>query len=102
MQDSIPLTESLPLVFTVTSVIYQPFAPAVPAVTDSDADDALASYWSANEPLAALPALSVQLPAAEAAALSGPLKVADVQLAIPDVASSPLNVVPTGVLYQPL
>src|SRR6476646_2452100 len=57
-----PLTNSVPEVWTVTSLVYHPFAPAVPAVTDkATAVGAVASYLKlkAMSPLE-LPALSVQ------------------------------------------
>ena len=48
-----------------------------------------------------LPALSVQLPETEAAPLSGPEYVPEVQLAIPDTLSLPEKLTATEWLYQP-
>jgi hypothetical protein len=44
----------------------------------------------------------VQAPLGAALPLSGPLYFKDVQPAIPEVASAPLQSIPTGWLYQPL
>jgi hypothetical protein len=49
-----------------------------------------------------LPALSVQVPLGLALAESGPVYVIEVQDAIPDVASLPLQLIPTALLNQPL
>lgn len=43
----------------------------------------------------------MQDPEKDADALSGPPYVVEVQPARPEVASEPLNVIPTGWLYQP-
>jgi hypothetical protein len=43
----------------------------------------------------------VQVPETDALELSGPAYVIDVQLAIPDTPSEPVNVIGTGWLYHP-
>jgi hypothetical protein len=48
-----------------------------------------------------LPALSVQTPLGATLPVSGPLYVVDVQEAMPEVASPPLQVIPTAWLNQP-
>src|SRR6185369_5830848 len=76
-----PLTNSVPEVWTVTSLVYHPFAPAVPAVTDkATAVGAVASYLK-------LKAMS-------------PLEGVEVQLAIPEVLSVPLKLTVTALVYQ--
>ena len=59
-----PLTESAPLVATVTSLVYQPFVPAVPAVTVSIADGSVRSILKAALliPVFVLPARSEHAP----------------------------------------
>jgi hypothetical protein len=47
------------------------------------------------------PAWSVHDPEKDADPLSGPPYVVDVQLAMPEVASEPLKVIPTAWLYHP-
>src|SRR5574338_331367 len=96
-----PLTESTPAVWTVTTDVYQPLVPAVPAVTDSVADGADASNlrFSYAVPLV-LPASSVQLPPTKAAAESGAVYVYSLHETMPLVASLPWNVNFTAWLYQ--
>ena len=69
------LTSSAPDVCTVTSLVYQPFAPAVPAVTDkATAVGAVASNLKLKATgVLMLPALSVHVPVTDAEAVSGPL-----------------------------
>src|SRR5215212_6662089 len=63
---------------------------------------ALASYLSAKGELAALPALSRQLPVTDAPALSGPeYDFAASHVSRPDVASVPLKEIESAWLYQP-
>src|SRR5687768_5503134 len=54
-----------------------------------------------NAPLAALPALSRQVPATDALELSGPEYWADEQPCSPDIVSPPEKPTTTGRLYQP-
>jgi hypothetical protein len=68
----------------------------------ADTTGAVASYWSGKATAVEFPALSVQAPLGAALALSGPLYFKDVQPAIPEVASAPLQSIATGWLYQPL
>jgi hypothetical protein len=53
-------------------LVYQPFAPRVPVVTESVADGADASYLIVAEADPLLPALSEQARVTDALALSGP------------------------------
>ena len=62
---------------------------------------AVASYLSWIDADVTLPALSRQLPVAAAVGLAFPKKGADVQLAIPERASVPAQVIVTGCVYQP-
>jgi hypothetical protein len=71
-----PLIENVPLVWIVTALVYQPFIPAVPAVTErATFVGAVLSYW--NEALftgeLVFPALSVHVPWTEAVVEFGPL-----------------------------
>jgi hypothetical protein len=59
------------------------------------------SYWSPNARLETLPAVSRQVPVNVAVAESAPLYDADGHVAMPEVASLPRIVKPTGRLYQP-
>src|SRR6266513_2933866 len=96
-----PETASEPWNATSTGWLYQPFASAArPGAGETPG--AVASYW--NESALAVetfPALSVQVPVAEAEPESGPEYVRLVQEAIPDVASVPATVTPTAWLYHP-
>ena len=69
------LTVSVPEVLTVTSLVYQPFAPGVPAVTASAAVGGVLSNIKDELATGALglPALSVQIPFTDVFAVSGPL-----------------------------
>src|SRR4051794_35575180 len=60
VQETGVLTESAPEVCTVTLLVYQPFAPGVPPVTERVAVGALASYLIVADADLLLPALSVQ------------------------------------------
>jgi hypothetical protein len=86
----------------VTSLVYQPFDPAVPAATDSVADGALESYLIVAEAEPVLPALSVQLRLTDALASSGPEYEALPHDEIPLMASDPFAEMRTGLVYQPL
>jgi hypothetical protein len=69
------LTSSMPDVWTVTSVVYQPFVPDVPAVTaKATAVGGVESNLNPNgASLLELPASSVQCPFTDPVAVSGPL-----------------------------
>src|SRR5262245_9183027 len=100
--DAIPERLSDPDTLKSTGWLYQS-PTSGPRASETLTDGGVASYLigpNDTEPLA-LPALSVQLPENEAPVLSGPPYEVELQLAIPDVASVPLNVMPTGWLYQP-
>src|SRR2546421_12914629 len=81
--------------------LYQPFASAA-RLGAGETPGAVASYW--NESVLAVetfPALSVQVPPAEAEPESGPEYVTFVQEAMPDVPSVPATATPTAWLYHP-
>ena len=62
----------------------------------------VASYLTANDPgPLVLPALSRHVPLAEPVAPSGPENVVEVQDAIPEPPSDPVNVTDTACVYQP-
>jgi hypothetical protein len=71
VQESAPERASVAVKLTVRAALYQPFAfgwrEGVALATG-----AVASYLTGNAPLPTLPAWSLQVPEAEAAALSGP------------------------------
>jgi hypothetical protein len=81
--------------------LYQPFTSAVrPAAAVTTGP--VVSYLNGKATtLETFPALSVQLPGCEALPLSGPLYVTEVQPAMPEVASDPVQLIPTAWLYQP-
>jgi hypothetical protein len=99
---SIPETGSAPLHAIVTGWLYQPFASvALPAVAVTAGP--VASYLNGKATTAdVFPALSVQLPGWDALPVLGPLYVTDVHVAIPEVASLPLQLIPIAWLNQPL
>jgi len=101
VQEATPDSASEPAQLIVTAWLYQPFASGGrPA--DAEIAGAVASNFRGNKSDdETLPATSAQEPLAEAVLLSGPLYVADVQPAIPDSASVPLQVIRTGWLYHP-
>ena len=98
---SIPDTVSAPLHAIVTGWLYQPFASvALPAVAETAGP--VASYLNGNATTVdVFPALSVQLPGCDPLPVSGPLYVTDVHVAIPEVASFPLQLIPIAWLNQP-
>src|SRR5581483_10841182 len=95
-----PEVASVPLTFSATAWLYQPFASGGRASTAVTAGG-VESYWSESEAPAELPALSVQLPPTVVPLVSGPLYVVDVHESIPEVASEPVNAIATAWLYQP-
>jgi len=101
-QDAIPDVPSVPWTSNVTARLNQPAELAARSGTAADTAGSVSSYFSpyGNGELT-LPALSRHVPDTFAAPLSGPLYVRDVQVSIPDVWSTPLNVIPTGLVYQP-
>jgi hypothetical protein len=102
LHESMPEAASVPLQLIWTGWLYQPLvsgARFAAAVTVGG----VASYLNPRLVAAeVLPALSVQVPLALALAESGPVYVIEVQDAIPDVASLPLQLIPTALLNQPL
>jgi hypothetical protein len=98
---SIPETVSAPVHAIVTGWLYQPFASvALPGVAETAGP--VASYLNGNATTVdVFPALSVQLPGWDTLPASGPLYVTEVQAAIPDVASFPLQLIPIAWLNQP-
>src|SRR6266550_2284880 len=96
-----PETASEPWNATSTGWLYQPFASAArPGAGETPG--AVASYWNERVFEAeTLPALSVQVPPADAEPESGPEYVRLVQEATPDMASVPETATPTAWLYHP-
>src|SRR5262249_59796432 len=91
----------VPLQLIVTAWLYQPFASGA-RPGDAEIAGAVASNFNGNKSDdESFPATSVHVPPAEAVPLSGPLYVADVQPAIPERPSVPLQVIRTGWLYHP-
>ena len=100
--DAIPERLSLPLAPKSTGWLYQ-LPESGPRESEMLTDGGVASYLIGPKLAGALvfPALSVQVPENEALAVSGPPYPAPLQFAIPDVASVPVKLIPTGWLYQP-
>ena len=80
--------------------LYHPFASGA-LLAAAVGEGGVESYESENAPLLVLPALSVQLPGADAVAESGPPYELPTQVSIPETASVPANVTATAWLYQP-
>src|SRR6188508_2520441 len=79
------------------TAVWSPGTAVTPAT-----DGAVASYLRSNGGAAArFPATSMQDPATDAAALPGPPYELWVQLATPDMSSTPVKATRTGWLYQP-
>ena len=102
MQTTGPLTLSVPFVLTVTSLVYQPLAPSVPAVTASAADGPVLSSFTVNGAASALrPALFVHEPLKcdrpSRSSGAGPT----VQVTGPLIVSVPLVATVTLLVYQP-
>src|SRR5438094_3592593 len=96
-----PEGASLPPYCTVSGWLYQPFESGVrPRVPTTDVG-AVASYLSAKEPVAVLPALSVHVPPTDAAPSSGAEYVAWLHEPRPEVPSVPENATVSAWLYQP-
>src|SRR5207248_1750987 len=101
VQDAMPEAASLPPYCTVNWWLYQPFESGVrPRVPTTDVG-AVASYLSAKEPVAVLPALSVHMPPTDAEPSSGPEYVAWLHEPRPEVPSVPENETVSWWLYQP-
>src|SRR5918999_1411190 len=101
-QEPRPEVASLPAKLTVSGRLYQPFASGARlgvAVTCG----AVESYLSGRDADPMLPALSTQVPATAAVALSGPEYVSCAsQESSVEVASPPVKPTATGATYQPL
>src|SRR5436190_1378138 len=92
---------SMPENDTVSGWLYQPFESGVrPRVPTTDVG-VVASYLSAKEPVAVLPALSVHVPPTDAEPPSGPEYVAWLHEPRPEVPSVPENETVSWWLYQP-
>jgi hypothetical protein len=102
VQPAMPEVPSVPVNETPSAWLYQPFESGVRAGTAVTPVGAVASYWSPNEAVPTLPALSVQLPATDALAESG-LEYGFVaeQESMPEVPSAPENETESAWLYQP-
>jgi hypothetical protein len=102
VQEAIPEVVSAPETVMPTGWLYQPFESGARTAAIADALGGVESYLKDRESGAdTFPALSVHVPDVDADAESGPLKLDVVQEAIPEVASAPETVIPTGWLYQP-
>ena len=89
---AIPERLSLPLALKSTGWLYQS-PTSGPRESEALTDGGVASYLKVNDPpLAELPALSTHDPLRLPLAVSGPLYVAELQEAMPDVASLPFTV----------
>ena len=100
--ESIPEVASVPLQVIPRGWLYQPpwSGPrAGVALTEGSVSSNLNGKLVVAD---VFPALSVQLPLALALAESGPVYVSEVHESIPDVASLPLQTIPTLLLNQPL
>src|SRR5581483_11071827 len=71
-QAPIPEVASLPVYVTVTGRLYQPFRSGGRSAAAPSTVGGVESYWSANDAVPVLPALSRHVPVTAAAALSGP------------------------------
>jgi hypothetical protein len=100
VQFATPEAASVAAQLIVTAALYQPFGFAWRsgvAVTFGAVESYLSGYATVAE---TLPATSRHVPLGAALPLSGPLYVIAVQEAIPDVASLPFQLIPTGWRYQ--
>src|SRR4029077_4787455 len=100
--DGVPVTtDRLSVAPEVTDA--EPFRSTGFGLTDAVTTGSVLSYLNSAEAAGAevLPALSVQVPETLRPVPSGPLYVPLEQLAIPEVASVPVVVCPTGAVYQP-
>src|SRR5262245_9146974 len=101
VHEAMPEVASVPAKATATGWLYHPFASGGRAALAFTLGG-VPSYLRAKLPAAdTLPALSVHVPATDAAPLSGPPYVVDVQEAIPERLSAPEKPTPTAWLYQP-
>ena len=97
-----PEVASLPVKETPSAWLYQPLESGTRAGTAVTPVGAVASYWSPNDAVPTLPALSVQVPPTDALAESGLEYVfAAEQELIPEVPSVPENETDSAWLYQP-
>src|SRR4051794_6567699 len=96
-----PEVASAPANVTTTGWLYQPPTSRARSAAEPVTVGAVASYRSAKEAAAALPAASRHVPLTFVLALSGPEEVPEVHESIPEVASEPLKATSTPWLYQP-
>jgi hypothetical protein len=97
-----PEVASVPVKETPSAWLYHPFESGARAGRALTPVGAVASYWSPNEAIPTLPALSVQVPPTDALAESGLEYVfAAEQELILEVPSVPENETETAWLYQP-
>jgi hypothetical protein len=100
VHDSIPEVASVPLQLIETGWLYQPSWSGGRAALTATVGG-VESYWSVKSDAVVFPALSVQLPWTVAFAPSGVAYIGDEHAAIPEVASVPCQLTPTGWSYQP-
>src|SRR5262245_15434660 len=94
---------SLPVVEMVTSLMYQPFDPGVPALTARPAEGpVLSTFTVRGSASVARPAALVQEPLKTAPAVSSVWCWSGVQVTGPLMASSPVVETVTSLVYQPL
>ena len=97
------LIESVPVVLIVTSVVYQPLSPSVPAVTASVAvGGVLSSLTVSGAAFVVRPALLVQEPLKTAPAVSVVWDWSPVQTTGLLIESVPVVLIVTSLVYQPL
>src|SRR5881275_2280742 len=97
-----PEEASVPAKEMPSAWLYQPFESGTRAGTAATPVGAVASYWSPNEAVPTLPALSVHVPLTDALAEFGLeyVFVAE-QESVPEVPSVPENETESAWLYQP-
>src|SRR3954463_3678623 len=102
-QEAMPAVASVPWTSKAAGWLNHPAALAGRSGVAPVTDGLVSSYFRPyGKEALTFPALSLQVPDSDAPRLSGPLYVMALQLSTPDVWSVPLNVIPTGLLYQPL
>jgi hypothetical protein len=102
VHEAIPERLSVPEALKSTGWLYQS-PESGPRDKEMPTEGGVASYLIGPKLVGALvlPALSVHVPENDALVPSGPPYVVELQPAIPEVASVPLKLMPTGWLYQP-
>ena len=103
VQEPILDIASVPLQSIPTAWLYQPLWSGTRPARALEAVGLVPSYESPNaRGVEVLPARSVQVPVVVPLSTSGVLYVLEVHDSTPEVASVPLQVIPTAWLYQPL